>query len=63
MTPMSRRDVDPFPDGLAFYGEGPLLDIDALDVPRRLSRDEGRRAAGPDWFWPPLTLDEEPDYD
>jgi hypothetical protein len=60
---MPRPDADPFFDGFAFYGEGPLLDMDALDAPRRLSRDEGRRAAGPDWFWTHLTLDEESDND
>ncbi|WP_309629618.1 hypothetical protein [Brevundimonas sp.] len=60
---MPHVDAAPFSDGLAFYGEGPLLDIEALDAPRRMSRDEGRRAAGPDWFWTHLTLDEEFDND
>ena len=58
MKPVRRPEADPFFDGV-----GPLLDLDALDAPHRLSRDEGRRAAGPDWSWPHLTLDEEPDND
>ena len=52
---------DPF-----FDGDGPLLDLDALDAfepPRRLSRDEGRAAAGPDWFRTRLNPDEETDND
>lgn len=39
---------DPF-----FDGDGPLLDPDALEAsqpPRRLSRDEGWAAVGPDWI-------------
>lgn len=54
---MPRCRPDPF-----FDGDGPLLDrdaLDALEAPRRLSRDEGRAAVGPDWFSPHLTLDEE----
>ena len=47
---MPRPDADPVLDDLTREGLSPLLDIDALDFPRRLSRDEGRRAAGPDWF-------------
>lgn len=48
---------DPF-----FDGDGPLLDADALEdfqPPRRLSRDEGRAAAGPDWFRTQLHPDED----
>lgn len=54
---MLRPIEDPF-----FSGDDPLLDLDALDAfepPRRLSRDEGRRTAGPDWSRTHLTLDEE----
>lgn len=58
MRPMLRPTDDPF-----FEGLGPLLDLDALEAPRRLSRDEGRAAAGPDWSWTHLSLDEEPDND
>ncbi len=60
---MPRPDADPFFDGPICDGEGPLLGVDALDFPRRLSRDEGRAAAGPDWAWTHLTPDEEPDND
>ncbi len=28
-----------------------LLDPEALETPRRLSRDEHRAVAGPDWSW------------
>lgn len=60
---MPRSDADPGFDDLTNDGLSPLLDIDALDFPRRLSRDEGRRAAGPDWFWTQFTLDEDSDND
>lgn len=62
LTPvMPRRRPDPF-----FDGDDPLLDLDALDAfeaPDRLSRDEGRAAAGPDWSWTHLTSDEDPEND
>lgn len=41
-----------WPTDAFFDGDDPLLDPDALDafeLPRRLSREEGRAAAGPDW--------------
>ena len=63
MRPMPRPDAGPVFDDLTREGFSPLLDIDALDFPRRLSRDEGRRAAGPDWFWTHPTLDEDSDND
>lgn len=28
-----------------------LLDSEAMETPRRLSRDEHRAVAGPDWTW------------
>jgi hypothetical protein len=28
-----------------------LLDREAIETPRRLSRDEHRTVAGPDWSW------------
>lgn len=28
-----------------------LLDPEAMETPRRLSRDEHRAMAGPDWSW------------
>ena len=31
--------------------EPDLLDADAWDLPRRLTRREGVVAAGPDWSW------------
>jgi|GEM_PF-5759517 len=55
----------PAPDPF-FDGDGPLLDLDAFDAlepPRRLSRDEGRVAAGSDWARTCLNPDEEPDND
>lgn len=55
------RRPDPF-----FDGDDPLLDLDALDAfepPDRLSRDEGRAAAGADGFRPHLILDEEIEND
>jgi hypothetical protein len=55
------RRPDPF-----FDGDDPLLDLDALDAleaPDRLSRDEGRAAAGPDWSWIHPMSDEEPEND
>lgn len=55
---MPRPDADPFFDGV-----GPLLDFDALEAPRRLSRDEGRAVAGPDWSRTHLAPDEETDND
>ena len=50
--------TDPF-----FEGVDALLDPEAVEVlraPGRLSRDEGRVAAGPDWSRTRLMLDEEP---
>ena len=58
MIPMLRP-----PDETVFDGDDPLLDLDALDVPRRLSRDEGRAATGPDWSWTHLPSAEEDDND
>lgn len=55
--PMLALAPDPF-----FDGDDPLLDLDSLDAfeaPRRLSHAEGRAAAGPDWSWTHLPLDEE----
>ncbi len=55
------RIPDPF-----FTGDDPLLDLDAfeaLEPPRRLSRDEGRIAAGPDWLRTVLNPDRETDND
>ena len=59
---MLRPIDEPFASDPFLSGDDPLLDLDALDAlepPRRLSRDEGRRAAGPDWSRTRLTLDEE----
>jgi len=36
-----------------------LLDREALETPRRLSRDEHRALVGPDWVWTQPDLDEE----
>ena len=63
MRPMPRPRIDPFSNAGLFGGEGPLLDVDALEAPRRLSRDEGRAVAGPDWSWIHLPFDEETDND
>jgi len=63
---MLRLIDDPFFSDPPFSGDGPMLDLDALEAfeaPVRLSRDEGRAAAGPDWSWTHLPLDEEPDND
>ena len=56
----------PKPDDPFFFGDGPLLDpeaVEALAAPDWLSRDEGRLAAGPDWFRTRPMIDEEIDYD
>lgn len=58
MRPMPRPDADPFFDGI-----GPLLDFDALEAPRRLSRDDSRAVCGPDWSRIHPTSDEGPDND
>ncbi len=58
MKPMQPPDADPFFDGV-----DPLLDFDALEAPGRLSRDESRAVAGPDWSWTHPASDEEPDND
>ncbi|MFC5345475.1 hypothetical protein ACETK8_07120 [Brevundimonas staleyi] len=63
---MLRLSDDPFFTDPPFIGAGPMLDLDAVDdglPPDRLSRDEGRAAAGPDWSWTHLPSDEEPDND
>lgn len=55
----------PAPDPF-FTGDGPLLDLDALDAfaaPSRLSRDEGRIAVGPGWSRTRLPTEEEADND
>lgn len=52
---------DPF-----FDGDGPLLDLDAVEAfeaPLRLTRDEGRAAAGSDWSHTRISLDEDADND
>lgn len=38
------------PDTPPELGDG-LLDREAMETPRRLSRDEHRAVAGPDWTW------------
>ena len=63
---MLRPADDPFFDAPPFTGDDPVLDLDALDAfaaPRRLTRDEGRAAAGPDWSWTHLFPEEETDND
>ena len=63
---MRRLTDDPFFSDPPFTGDSPMLDRDSLDAfeaPVRLSRDEGRAAAGPDWSWTHLLLDEEPEND
>ena len=60
------RPTDPLIFDPPFAGDGPLLDrdaIDAFEAPRRLSRDEGRAAAGPDWVWTHPASDEESEND
>lgn len=54
------------PDDTFFFGENPLLDpeaVEALAAPDWLSRDDGRLAAGPDWFRVQPKRDEEIDHD
>ena len=61
MTPMRRFTADPF-----FEGVDALLDpeaVEAMQAPDRLSRDEGRVAAGPDWSRTRPMLDEDTDND
>jgi len=48
------RSPTPFPDV-----HDRLLDREALQTPRRLSRDEHRALAGPDWTWTRPNLDED----
>lgn len=63
---MLRLTDDRFFSDPAFTGEGPMLDLDAIEAfeaPRRMSRDEGRAAAGPDWSWTHLPFDEETEND
>ncbi len=40
------RAFTPFPDV-----PDRILDREAMETPRRLSRDEHRAVAGPDWTW------------
>ena len=58
MRPMPHPDADPFFDGI-----GPLLDFDALEAPRHLSRDESRAVCGLDWSRIHTASDEGPDND
>ncbi len=56
----------PRPDDPFFFGDDPLLDLEAVEAlaaPDRLSRDEGRLAAGPDWSRTQPMHDEESDND
>jgi hypothetical protein len=48
------RTPSPFPDA-----RDRLLDPETLESPRRLSRDEHRAVAGPDWSWTHGHSDEE----
>ncbi len=63
---MLRLSDDPYFSDPPFTGGAPVLDLDALEAfeaPRRLTRDEGRAAAGPDWSWTHLPFDEETEND
>lgn len=60
---MSRPADDPFVPGSPAGGDAPCLDREAFEAPRRLSRDEGRAAAGPDWAHIRLLFDEDPEND